>query len=154
MSGGSFNYLYCADYGDIGQRLEALSQMADELDEICPEAAAATRELADHVCSVEPKISALSNLWFEVEWWRSGDHGRDQVEAAVVKYRTAQAATQPQLSQAAQDALAATLRRCSSWHRVKVGQRWTGECLYDLLPCMLDKHEQDVPHRDPVGNTW
>lgn len=154
MSGGSHNYLFCADEGDIGQRFSALADMARDLDAICPEAAAATRAVADYVRDVQPKIEALKDLWYAVEWWQSGDRGRDQAEEAVTKYRADRAAAEPGLMPALQEALAAAQKRCMTWHGVEVGRRWTGERIYDLLPCMLDKHSADVPHRDPAGNIW
>lgn len=155
MSGGSHNYLYCADAADIGQRLGALDDMARDLEEICPEAAAATQAVRDHVLDVEPMVDALKDVWFAVEWWQSGDYGHEQAEAAVAKYRAARAATEPALSAAAEAAIAAAAgRRCNTWHRVVIGRRWTGERLFDLLPCALDKHTTEVPHRDPAGNTW
>lgn len=154
MSGGSFNYLCYVDAEEIGQRLGALDDMASALEVVCPEAAAATREIADHVRGVQPKIDALKDLWHAVEWWHSSDWGRERVESVVAAYRAARAAAEPGLSPAMQQALAAAQARCPTWHHVEVGRRWTGEWLYDLLPCMLDHHDVDVPHRDPAGNTW
>lgn len=154
MSGGSFNYLNYASPEDIGQRLGELDRMASALEEICPEAAAATRDVADHVRGVQPKLDALVDLWHAVEWWHSGDYGRGQAEAAVAKYRAAPPASERDSSPAMQGALAAAQARCPGWHHVEVGRRWTGERLYDLLPCMLDRHGMELPHRDPAGNTW
>lgn len=154
MSGGSFNYLYCADASEIGQRCGDLEEMATALDTLCPEAAAATREIITHIRATQPKLEALSDLWHAVEWWMSSDYDRGQAEEAVAKYRAGRAAAEPNLSPALQQALAAVQARCTTWHRVEVGQRWFGERLYDLLPCMLDKHDDGVPHRDPAGNTW
>jgi hypothetical protein len=154
VSGGSFNYLCFIDAEEIGQRLGQLDDMASALEGVCPEAAAATREIADQVRGVQPKIDALKDLWHAVEWWHSSDWGRGQVETVVAKYRAALAAAESGLSPALQEALAAAQNRCTTWHHVEIGKRWTGERLYDLLPCVLDKHDGDVPHRDPAGNSW
>lgn len=154
MSGGSFDYLCYVDAEEIGRRLGAVEDMASALEDVCPEAAAATREIADQVRGVQPKVDALKDLWHAVEWWHSGDYGRDQAEDAVAKYRAARAVSEPGLSPAMQDALAAALARCPGWHHVEVGRRWTGERLFDSLPCVLDRHGMELPHRDPAGNTW
>lgn len=154
MSGGSFNYLCFVDADEIGQRLSALDEMAGALDGICPEAAAATREVAAHVCGAQSKIDALKDMWHAVEWWYSSDWSRDQVAESATRYRADRAAAEPGLSPALQKALAAAQNHCNGWHHVEIGQRWTGERLYDLLPCLLDKHDSGVPHRDPAGNSW
>lgn len=93
MSGGSFNYLCYVDAEEIGQRLGTLDEMAAALEEICPEAAAATREIADQVRDVQPKIDALKDVWHAVEWWYSSDWSRDRVEDVAAKYRAAFAST-------------------------------------------------------------
>lgn len=94
MSGGSFNYLCFVDADEIGQRLDTLDDMARSLDEICPEAAAATRELADHVRGAQPRIDALKDVWHAIEWWHSSDWGRAQVEEVSAKYRADRAAAE------------------------------------------------------------
>lgn len=86
MSGGSFNYLCFADAEEIGQRLHDLDEMATALDGICPEAAAATREIVEHVRALQPQIDALKDVWHAIEWWHSSDWGRDRAEEAAATY--------------------------------------------------------------------
>lgn len=93
ISGGSYNYLCFVDADEIGQRLGDLDGMAAALEEICPEAAAATRDLADHVRAAQPKIDALKDLWHAVEWWHSSDWGRERAEEVAARYRTVHVAT-------------------------------------------------------------
>lgn len=91
MSGGSYNYLCFADAGDVLQRRSTLAEMADRLDELCPEAAAETRALFDGPRSLyaelEARLARLTDLWQAVEWRDSSDWTDQQVAEAVEKFR-------------------------------------------------------------------
>lgn len=81
MSGGSFEYLVYQDNprGDLVVRMaEELDALAAEGVEGAAEAAARTREY------LQPEQDEpVREVWRAVEWWRSCDWGRDQVEDAL-----------------------------------------------------------------------
>jgi len=91
MSGGSFNYLSYKDIDDLwyGAGPE-WDWMLDELDKLCPEAAVNMRKIkTDH----DEFIKQNQSLWNDlqpvlhaVEWWRSNDWGKDQVDEAIQTY--------------------------------------------------------------------
>lgn len=82
MSGGSFNYL-CNQSLSNGD----LEQMADQLDEMAPNSAAAkeTRALVDLLRRIDGD-EALRGVWRAVEWWRSSDYSEDQAREAIAEY--------------------------------------------------------------------
>lgn len=71
---------------------EEWDRMLEELDELCPEAAAEMREI--HLSSVEfrekhdSRWSKLQDVLHAVEWWRSFDWGKDQVDEVIARYRS------------------------------------------------------------------
>lgn len=92
MNDGSFNYLHSKELDDLlysgfGGDWDA---MLDKLDELCPEAAVEMRQIRlesqKFVEKHEARWSALQPLLHSIEWWRSGDYGKDQVDQAVVEY--------------------------------------------------------------------
>jgi len=97
MSGGSHNYLFRHDAGDLldphAGHLQDLKDMAETLTEMgVHDAAKETEELvrfAEHFLRVtQVRMDALSDLWKAVEWSCSGDSGPEQLRAAVRKYRS------------------------------------------------------------------
>lgn len=93
MSGGSFNYLYQAEFGF--QRRDDLVAMRNELHAITRDinvparerqlADFAYNETADLLEQLEPSES-LREVWRAVEWWRSCDYSKDQVIEALSNY--------------------------------------------------------------------
>lgn len=65
--------------------------MLAELDELCPEAAIDMREIRkstnEFVAEHEASWIRLQDLLHDIEWWRSNDYGKDQVDEAILKYR-------------------------------------------------------------------
>lgn len=93
MSGGSFNYLCNKDIHDIARGVGVeWDDMLLELDSLCPKAAADMREIREHsvvfVMEHEQRWNKLTGLLFAIEWWRSGDYGRDQVTEAIEDYNS------------------------------------------------------------------
>jgi len=94
MSGGSFNYIsvWAGDLSELVKRSHDLREMAESLEADFPDSAAArdTRRVSDQVtrlaCGDHPESQALANVWHEVEWWHSGDRGRDAAQKAVDEY--------------------------------------------------------------------
>lgn len=91
MSGGSYNYLCFRDETDVFSHLGDLRDMADRLDQVCPEAAAETRALFDGprslLSELETRLRKLTALWKAVEWRDSGDTGDAQLAAAVEEFK-------------------------------------------------------------------
>ena len=92
MSGGSFNYLFTKDIFDIAAGVgEEWDWMLKELDDLCPEASQDMRKIKlsteEFVKKNEPAWSKLQDLLHAVEYWRSNDYGKDQVDKAVERYR-------------------------------------------------------------------
>lgn len=92
MSGGSFDYLCELPVSDIDSRhIDTLQAMAEQLEEIAwghP----ATRATRDHVERLKAAVDPYADLrpvWRAVEWWKSSDCSREQVEEALDKYEAA-----------------------------------------------------------------
>ena len=97
MSGGSFNYLCMAvDHDEplsIARKLEDIKDMRDALmSEGATDAAEATGEIVSMIerffDELESKASKLSPLWRAMEWYCSGDWGKDRLEDALEKWRS------------------------------------------------------------------
>lgn len=87
MSGGSFNYLYTR-VRSLGEQREDLESMALVLERqpCAPEAAAATRRCLTLIDEAEALAQTLDDVWYAVEWWQSGDRGKDDARKAVEAY--------------------------------------------------------------------
>lgn len=92
MSGGSFNYLYSKDLDDLmySGYGEHWDDMLAELDELSPKAAAEMRHIRessdDFVRLHEQRWQRLQSVLHAVEWWRSNDWSKDQVDEVIRKY--------------------------------------------------------------------
>jgi len=98
MSGGSFNYLcVAADHEEplrIAQKLEDIKSMRDALmSEGATDAADATGEIVSMIekffDELESKASKLYPLWEAMEWYYSGDWGKEDLDEALKEYRDA-----------------------------------------------------------------
>lgn len=92
MSGGSFNYLCSKDIHDIARGVgEEWDWMLDELDCLAPEIAADMRLIREHsvkfVMDNESRWAKLQPVLHAIEWWRSMDWSKDQVDEAITKYK-------------------------------------------------------------------
>lgn len=88
MSGGSFNYLYTR-VRSLGEQRHDLESMALVL-ERQPwggDAAIATRRCLTLIDEAEALAQTLEDVWYAVEWWQSGDKGRDDARKAVEAYQ-------------------------------------------------------------------
>ena len=93
VSGGSFNYLYANDPGEI-LGSDELREMAEELEalgHVASEPAKLTRALVDESRALEDRIEKLRPVWFAVEWWKSCDWSRDQMLVALGRWLEKQA---------------------------------------------------------------
>lgn len=95
MSGGSFNYLCRKDIYDLASSGygDDWDNMLAELDDLCPEAAAEMRKIRastdEFVKEHNTRWEKLAPLLHDIEWWRSNDYGKDQVDEAIEEYRNA-----------------------------------------------------------------
>ena len=94
MSGGSWDYLYSKDIDDLmqGSDIELLEEMADYLNQNGYEDVAKdTRRLVEYIKSakirVETLFEMLSPVFKAVEWYCSGDWGKDRVGKVIEEYR-------------------------------------------------------------------
>lgn len=100
MSGGSWGYLYSREvdelvqYGSIG----LLEEMADYLNSSGYEDVAKdTRRLVEYIKSARIRIETLHEMlgpvFKAVEWYDSGDCGKDSVSRAIEDYRNGKVAS-------------------------------------------------------------
>lgn len=94
MSGGSWNYLYCKDIDELmnGSSTELLQDMVDRLNSAgFKDVAKDTQRLVEYIKSasirIETLFEALSPVFKAVEWYSSGDWGKDRVGKAIEEYR-------------------------------------------------------------------
>lgn len=94
MSGGSWNYLYCKDVDELmnGLSTELLQDMADRLNSAgFEDVAKDTQRLVEYIKSasirIETLFEALSPVFKAVEWFDSGDWGKEALNNEVLKYR-------------------------------------------------------------------
>lgn len=94
MSGGSWNYLYCKDIDELmnGSSTELLQDMADRLNSAgFEDAAKDTQRLVEYIKSasirIETLFETLSPVFKAVEWFDSGDWGKETLNNEVLKYR-------------------------------------------------------------------
>lgn len=94
MSGGSWNYLYCKDVDELmnGSSTELLQDMVDRLNSAgFKDVAKDTQRLVEYIKSasiqIETLFEALSPVFKAVEWFDSGDWGKETLNNEVLKYR-------------------------------------------------------------------
>jgi len=93
MSGGSFDYLYCKEAGDLLQDEGTLKEMADELARLgyAADAALETQALLLEIRAARNRIASsidrLSPVWRGLEWWKSCDTDEGGFEKALSTYR-------------------------------------------------------------------
>lgn len=86
MSGGEYDYL-CHQLEARGYlKLADLEAMRDRLGELAPDSAAATVTSGLYERLIGPMKDGLVEVWRAVEWFDSGDRGRDQVDTALQEY--------------------------------------------------------------------
>jgi hypothetical protein len=95
MSGGSYDYLYAADYKGITLDAlpeEQMQRMAERLaglgyaDDAAAETLALLLYLRQVRVFVDVRWERLREVWKSVEWWDSADSGEESVKDALSKY--------------------------------------------------------------------
>lgn len=92
MSGGSFNYLYCRNTDDLMKDTSDLEDMRKSLISYGYEDIAKdTQRLIEYIKSAECVIGTLKNMlepvFHAVEWYESGDYGKEKMIEVLEKYR-------------------------------------------------------------------
>lgn len=93
MSGGSYDYLYCKDIGDLVNSEKMLQTMADDLAFLgyAKDAAKETEEflltMRQFINRLETMRERLEPIWYAKEWWASGDQDENYFKEALKKYR-------------------------------------------------------------------
>lgn len=96
MSGGSYNYLFQAEAGELFEfgRRDRLADMRDRLTglgypDVAARVAAIIAAMGDYERQVDALMSPVKDVMQAVEWLDSNDYEEDQVREAVVEYRDA-----------------------------------------------------------------
>ena len=96
MSGGSWDYLYSKDIDELmnGSSAESLQDMADRLNSAgFEDVAKDTQRLVEYIKSasirIETLFEGLSPVFKAVEWFDSGDWGKETLNNEILKYRNA-----------------------------------------------------------------
>jgi hypothetical protein len=96
MSGGSWNYLYCKEIDELmnGSSTELLQDMVDRLNSAgFKDVAKDTQRLVEYIKSasirIETLFETLSPVFKAVEWFDSGDWGKETLNNEILKYRNA-----------------------------------------------------------------
>lgn len=92
MSGGSFNYLCCRDVEDLMNSQDDLESMRNALIKYGYEDIAKdTQRLIEYIksarCTIETLGNTLEPVFHAVEWYESGDYGKDTMINILEKYR-------------------------------------------------------------------
>ena len=94
MSGGSWSHLYSREFDELiqSENIDLLEDMADYLNQNGYEDVAKdTRRLVEYIKSakirVETLFEMLSPVFKAVEWYCSGDWGKDRVGKVIEEYR-------------------------------------------------------------------
>lgn len=91
MSGGSFNYLYLHMEDEPFSHLGQLDDMVKFTLENSPEVGEELQKLQQYLAEVEQQVQARTKPLLEVmravEWWVSGDSGKDYLEQAWREYK-------------------------------------------------------------------
>lgn len=94
MSGGSYDYLFLKEPGEISRHEDTVQRMAERLSGLgyAQDAARETESVLLLARQFEARMRArlerLSEVWRAVEWWDSGDSGEDYLEQALLQYRS------------------------------------------------------------------
>lgn len=93
MSGGSFNYLCCKEeLADLCDHMPELERMRESLIKYGYEDIARdVQRLIEYIRSAEIRIKTLAeqlnDVFHAVEWYESGDYGKDSMIKHLEKYR-------------------------------------------------------------------
>lgn len=92
MSGGSFNYLYSKEIDDLMNNTSDLEEMRDYLISYGYEDIAKDiQRLIEYIKSAECVIGTLKDMlepvFHAVEWYESGDYGKERMIEVLEKYR-------------------------------------------------------------------
>ena len=94
MSGGSYNYLYCKETGEFFNldSINSLSDMADMLlkegyEDVSRDVARLIEYIKSAWIRVDVLREQLSDVMRSVEWFDSGDFGRDTLREHIEMYR-------------------------------------------------------------------
>lgn len=92
MSGGSFNYLYSKEIDDLMNNTSDLEEMREYLISYGYEDIAKdTQRLIEYIKSAECVIGTLKDMlepvFHAVEWYESGDYGKERMIEVLEKYR-------------------------------------------------------------------
>lgn len=93
MSGGSLNYLYLKDAAELMNAVADLEAVEAELLSTfgAKDVAKDVRRLIEYINSANNRISVLaeqlSEVMHAIEWYDSGDYGRDSVNRCLNDYR-------------------------------------------------------------------
>ena len=92
MSGGSHNYLCFADVPELIMRTNDMADMEKELIKYgYTDIAKDVRRLIEYCLSAENRIRALndqlSDVFHSIEWYDSGDIGKDELKQRLEDYR-------------------------------------------------------------------
>ena len=94
MSGGIYNYLYCKDSemllgeypdNDIEEIVNRLAELGYE--DASKESYRLLQVIKQSRIRVQTIQNRLSGIWKAVEWYDSGDWGKESIEEAVKNYR-------------------------------------------------------------------
>ena len=94
MSGGSYDYLYCKEHWELFEysNVRMLEEMESRFLELGYEDVAKDfRRLIEYIKSANNRVEVLSNrlldMMRDIEWYDSGDIGKDTLAERVEKYR-------------------------------------------------------------------
>lgn len=92
MSGGSLDYLYNKEPGDLFYQIEGMEKVEQKLlRDGYTDIARDVRRLIEYVLTAENRISVLSerlrDVFHAVEWYLSGDYGESSLREHLEQYR-------------------------------------------------------------------
>ena len=100
MSGGSFDYLFCKDVCELFEycNIRTLEEMESRFLKLgYGDVAKDFGRLVEYIKSANNRVEVLSDqlneLMHDIEWYDSGDIGKDSLAESVEKYRTEQPQT-------------------------------------------------------------
>lgn len=92
MSGGAFEYLCDREPDELFEYTRQLEEIREKLIGLgADDAAMETEEclllMRQFLVRMGVRLKRLRPVWKAVEWWCSGDYGREKVQAALKEYR-------------------------------------------------------------------
>ena len=100
MSGGSYDYLFCKETCELFSysNIRTLEEMESRFLELgYDDIAKDFRRLIEYIKSANNRVEVLgnqlNNLMHDIEWYDSGDIGKDTLAKRVEEYRTKQPQT-------------------------------------------------------------